>query len=190
MRKLIAALILTFGFLTPAFAGNFLVDKDHAQITFSADHLGFSTVHGQFRDFDADIEFDPGNIEATRVTLSIKAASVDTASEARDKSLRSKNFLNTSVYPTITFKTTKVVPTGTDTADITGDLTIIGVTQPVTMSAKLNKFGASPFDPSKTIAGFTVSGQIDRRAFGMSFAAPAVGAVIPIRIDLEMSPAP
>lgn len=189
MRKLFAALIVSLGTMAPAWAGNFVVDKDHAQVTFSADHLGFSTVHGQFRDFEAEIDFFPGNIEATRVMFVIDSASVDTFSTARDKSLRSKKFLNTDAYPNITFQTTSVVPTGTDTADITGDLTIIGVTQPITMQARLNKYGPSPFDPKKVIAGFTISGEIDRRAFGMNFAAPAVGAVIPIRIDLEMSPA-
>ena len=68
-------------------------------------------------------------------------------------------------------------------------MTIIGVTNEVTLSARLNKIGPSPFDPSKSIAGFTVEGEIDRTKFGMSYAAPAVGSIIPIRIELEMSPA-
>ena len=81
-----------------------------------------------------------------------------------------------------------VTQTGEETADITGDLTIRGTTLEVTFNGRLNKAGPSPFDPSKKIVGLTVEGEIDRTAFGISYAAPAVGATIPIRIDLEMSP--
>lgn len=191
MRRWILGLI--FGSLAmtsmPVDAAPFTVDKDHAQITFSADHLGFSTVHGQFRTWEAVVDFDPGNVEGSSVAITIDATSIDTASELRDKSLRSKNFLNTGVFPTITFRTTSVTPTGSDTAKVDGDLTIIGVTKPVSMTAKLNKLGPSPFNKDQTIAGFTITGEIDRREYGMGFAAPAVSAIIPIRIDLEMSPA-
>lgn len=172
-----------------ATAAPYIVDKDHAQITFTANHLGFSTVHGQFRNWEAEIDFDPGNVEATQVAITIDATSIDTSSKLRDKSLRSKNFLNAAVYPTITFRATSVTPTGTDTADVAGDLTIIGVTKPVTMTGRLNKLGPSPFNKDKMIAGFSISGWIDRTEFGMNFGAPAVSAVIPIQIELEMSPA-
>lgn len=193
MRRLVAGLMLICSaivamFSSPASAAPYTVDKDHAQITFIADHLGFSTVHGQFRTWEAVVDFDPGNVEATRVAITIDATSIDTASELRDKSLRSKNFLNTAVFPTITFRSTTVTPTGSDTAEVTGDLTIIGVTKPVTMSATLNKLGPSPFKKEQVIAGFTITGDVDRREFGMGFAAPAVSGIIPIRIDLEMSP--
>ncbi|MEM6906049.1 MAG: YceI family protein, partial [Pseudomonadota bacterium] len=91
--------------------------------------------------------------------------------------------------PEITFESTSVTPTGADTADVTGNLTMIGETREVTLQATLNRMGPSPFNPDKTVAGFTVTGEIDRTEFGMNFAAPAVGTVIPVRIDLEMSPA-
>ena len=170
-------------------AAPYVLDKSHAHVTFSVDHLGFSSVHGQFRSFDASIDFDPGNVEATRVSFTIDAASVDTFWEARDKHVRSKDFLDVENHPTITFTTTSVTPTGAESADVTGDLTIRGVTRPVTLQARLNKLGPSPFNPAKTIAGFTVEGEIDRTEFGVSYAAPAVSAIVPIRIELEMSPA-
>lgn len=170
-------------------AAPYVMDKSHAHVTFSVDHLGFSSVHGQFRTFDATIEFDPGNVEATRVDFTIDAASVDTFWEARDKHLRSKDFFDVENHPTISFTTTSVTPTGAESADVTGDLTIRGVTKPITLQAKLNKLGPSPFNPSKTIAGFSVQGEIDRTEFGVSYAAPAVSAIVPIRIELEMSPA-
>lgn len=172
-----------------ALSAPYVMDKSHAHVTFSVDHLGFSSVHGQFRNFDAAIDFDPGNVEATRVNFTIDATSVDTFWEARDKHLRSKDFFDVENHPTITFTTTSVTPTGAESADVTGDLTIRGVTKPVTLQATLNKLGPSPFNPSKTIAGFTVEGEIDRTEFGVSYAAPAVSAIVPIRIELEMSPA-
>ena len=186
-RILAAAAIATLPF--GASAAPYVLDKSHAHVTFSVSHLGFSNVHGQFRKFDAEIDFDPGNVEATRVNFTIDAASVDTFWEARDKHVRSKDFLDVKNHPQITFASTNVVPTGTDTAEITGDLTIRGKTLPITFDAKLNKLGPSPFNPNQTIAGFTVTGNIDRTKFGVSYAAPAVSAIIPIRIELEMSPA-
>ena len=172
-----------------ASAAPYVLDKSHAHVTFQVGHLGFSSVHGQFREFDAEIDFDPGNIEATRVNFTINTASVDTFWEARDKHLRSKDFFNSSKFPTMTFVTTGVVPTGSDSADITGELTIRDVTQPVTLQARLNKLGPSPFNPAQEIAGFTVTGEIDRTKFGMGYAAPAVSAIVPILVELEMSPA-
>ena len=139
--------------------------------------------------FDANIEFDPGNVEATQVTFTIDAASVDTFWEERDKHIRAKDFLDVENHPSITFVSTKVTPTGTDTAEITGDLTIRDITKPITFNAKLNKIGPSPFNPDQTIAGFTVSGEIDRTEFDINYAAPAVSAIIPLQIELEMSPA-
>lgn len=170
-------------------AAPYVMDKSHAHVTFAVSHIGFSMVHGQFREFDATIDFDPGNVEATRVDFRIDAGSVETFWEARDRDLRSKNFLNVAEHPYITFRTTKVVPTGTDTADITGDVTILGVTRPVTLQATLNKLAPSPFRRDTTIAGFTVVGTVDRTEFGMNYAAPAIGSIVEIRLELEISPA-
>lgn len=180
---------LALGLAAPASAEPYVLDKSHAQITFSASHLGFSMVHGQFRRFDAQIDFNPEAVEDTRVRFVIDAASVDTNWPRRDDDLRSKNFLNTDVFPEIVFVSKSVSPSGGSSAKITGDLTILGVTREITLDTKLNKIGPSPFDPERQIAGFTATGIIDRRDFGMTYAAPAVGAILPIRIDLEISPA-
>lgn len=172
-----------------ALAEPYVIDKSHAFITFSVNHLGFSTVHGNFDSFDADVDFNPDRVEDTKVSFTIDAASVDTNWQARDEHIRGKDFLDASAHPSITFVSTKVVPTGADTADITGELTIKETTQTVTLQATLNKLGPSPFNPAQTIAGFTATGEIDRTAFGITYAAPAVGVSVPVRIDLEMSPA-
>lgn len=191
MRKFLLAVAAgaALGLSSPAIAEPYVLDKSHAHVTFSVDHLGFSTTKGQFREFDAEIDFDPENVEATKVRFVINAASVDTLWEARDNHIRGKDFFDVANHPEIVFESTKVVKTGGETADVTGNLTLRGETREVTLAAQLNKMGPSPFDPSKTIAGFVVTGEIDRTAFGVSYAAPAVGAIIPVVIHLEMSPA-
>jgi polyisoprenoid-binding protein YceI len=192
MRPIIAALIAVvgLGLVPPAPAEPYLIDKSHAFVTFTADHLGFSAVHGQFRDFDADIDLDPSNVEATQVRFAIRTASIDTYHKARDAQLRSSAFFSSHQFPEMVFASTSVRPTGSDTAEVTGDLTIRDVTREIVMDVKLNRLGPSPFFPDITVAGFTVTGEIDRTEWGMTFGAPAIGARIPIRIDLELSPKP
>ncbi|MEO1541467.1 MAG: YceI family protein, partial [Pseudomonadota bacterium] len=89
----------------------------------------------------------------------------------------------------ITFVSTGVEQTGDNTAVVTGDMTLLGETREVTFDAVLNNLGPNPFNPEKTIAGFTLNGEIDRTEFGMGFGAPAIGTVIPVTINIEMSPA-
>lgn len=185
----IAALLLAPLILAgPAAAERYVVDKSHAFITFTADHLGFSAVHGQFRDFDAEIDFDPSDVESSRITFTVRTESVETYHKARDDQLRSAAFFDSAKFPEMVFTSTEVRPTGSDTALIKGDLTLIGVTREIELDAKLNQIGPSPFFPDIMVAGFTITGVIDRTQFGMTFGAPAIGVEIPIRIDLEMSP--
>ncbi len=177
--------------LTPfaGLAADWTLDKSHTQVTFSVDHLGFSTTNGIFREFDADITFDPEAIEASAVSFTIQAASLDTFWEARDKHVRGADFLDVEKHPEITFTSTSVKALDEDSAELTGNLTIKGVTQPITFAAELRQLGANPFDASKQVAGFQLTGEIDRTAFGIDYGAPAIGTVIPVTIDLEIGAA-
>jgi polyisoprenoid-binding protein YceI len=147
-------------------------------------------VHGLFREFDAEINFDPSNVEATALQFKVNTASVETYNAARDDQLRSAAFFSSDQFPEMVFRSTAVRPTGSDTAEITGMLTIRDITKPISLQAQLNRIGPSPFFPDIMVAGFAVTGVIDRTEWGMTFGAPAIGAEIPIRIDLEMSPKP
>lgn len=190
LSALILAAAVAAAPLAPALAADpWRIDKSHAHVTFQADHLGFSMVQGQFREFDADIRFDPENIEATEIAFTIKTASVDTFWPDRDRHIRSADFLNADAHPEITFVSTAVRKTGEDTADVTGDLTMVGQTRPVTFRARLVKIGPSPFNPALTIAGFVAEGEIVRADWGITFGGDAFAARVPVRIDLEMSPA-
>lgn len=188
MRPTALAAALTLLAAPPAVAEPYVVDESHASITFSVDHLGFSAVRGQFREFDVQVDFDPKAVETTRVRFVIDPASVDTNWQKRDDHLLSGDFFDVASYPEIVFESTRVQPTGSDTADVTGNLTIRGVTREVTFEAELNRLGTSPLT-GKPTAGFTARGVVDRTEFGMGWGAPDIGAEVPIEVQLEMSPA-
>ena len=191
MRQTVLAaafgLALAAPFAAPAFANGWTLDKSHAHITFTADHLGFSLVHGQFRSFDADFVFDPENMAATEVAFTIDAASIDTFWAERDEHLRNADFLDVANHPTINFVSTQVTPTSDTTAEIAGDLTMLGETREVVFEATLNKLAPSPFNPNILVAGFSATGEIRRADFGMTFGGEAFATVIPVRIDLEIT---
>lgn len=181
---------LTFGALSSAATAEpWKVDKSHTAITFQVEHLGFSLTQGIFREFDAKIDFDPENIESASVQFTIEAESVDTNWPARDDHVRGKDFLDASNHKNLTFESTKVRLTGTDTAEVTGNFTMRGETHEEVFSAKLKRIGPSPFNPQQTVAGFIIEGEIDRTKYGAAYGAPAIGGIIPIRVDMEISPA-
>lgn len=186
LPSLVLAAALASAALPAAALAEWTLDRAHSHVAFTVDHLGFSDVKGLFREFDAEIAFDPDDLEATEVRFTIAAASVDTLWEARDAHLRSGDFLDVANHPEITFVTTAVTETGEDTAEVTGDLTIRGVTQEVSFDAVLNQIGPNPFDAAQNIAGFTLTGEIDRTAFGIDFGAPVIGAVLPVTVNVEL----
>lgn len=185
IRSLLLGSAVAFAPL-PALA-EWTMDPSHTSVEFEVSHLGFSTVSGFFREMDGEVSFDPGNLAATEVSVAIDAASVDTLWPARDEHLRGGDFLDVENHPEITFVSTGVEVTGDDTAVITGDLTIRGETNPVSLDATLNQIGANPFNPEQQIAGFTLSGEIDRTEFGVDYGAPAIGAVMPVTINVELN---
>ena len=188
LSRLLAAAALSAAAALPLAAEPYEIDKSHAHVMFSVDHLGFSAVHGQFREFDAEIDFDPENVEAAKVNFVIEAASVETFWDKRDAHIRGADFLDVENHPQITFVSKEVRLTSADTAEVVGDVTIRGVTNEETFQVRLNKIGPSPFNKSQTIAGFTIEGEIDRTKYGIGYGAPAIGTVLPVRLDLEASP--
>jgi polyisoprenoid-binding protein YceI len=133
------------------------------------------------------VAFDPDDIEATEVTLTIDAASIDTLWEARDEHIRSADFLDVANHPEITFVSTGLTLIDDATAELAGDLTIRGETRPVTLEATLNNIGPNPFNPDQEIAGFTITGEVDRTEFGIDFGAPVIGAVLPVTVNVELT---
>lgn len=188
IRTLALAALVFLNMLTAARAFPYVFDPDHTDITFTVNHLGFSTIHGRFRKYDMQIDLDPDNIEAAQVVVTIDASSLDTNSRLRDDhTMNYPGLLDVVRFPTITFRSTEIVLTSAETVRMTGDLTIRDVTRPVSFDVRLNARGVTPLSQGKEVLGFTATGKIDRVAFGMSFAAPAVSAIIPVRIDVEIT---
>ncbi|HEY3123984.1 MAG TPA: YceI family protein, partial [Thermoanaerobaculia bacterium] len=132
--RLVAVLALLAAASRPALGDTetFTFDKAHSLVGFRIRHF-VSKVEGRFKDFDGTIWIDRANPSASKVELTIQAASIDTANENRDKDLRSDNFFDTAKYPTITFKSTKIEPKGKDAYDVTGEFTLHGVTRTITV---------------------------------------------------------
>ncbi|MGA6098138.1 YceI family protein [Stutzerimonas marianensis] len=148
LKKTVTALVLGSAlFAGQAMAADYTIDKkgQHAFVNFKISHLGYSWLWGRFNDFDGTFSFDAEQPEASKVEVTLQTASVDSNHAERDKHLRSEDFLNVSEHPTATFKSTSVRSTGEGTADITGDLTLNGVTKPVVIAAKFIGEGKDPW---------------------------------------------
>lgn len=174
---------------TPALASTpYDLDKSHAHIDFQIKHLGYSYTRGEFDEFDAEIVIDEENPERSSVSFTIQAASIDTNWPERDAHLRNADFFNVEEFPTITFVSTDVDQQGPNRAMVTGDLTMLGVTKPVTFEAILNQKSVHPMSGKET-AGFTATASIERSDWGMTYALPAVSDTVQITVNLEATKA-
>ena len=162
------------------------LNKDHTDVTFTVNHLGFSLKHGWFRDLSGVLTIDPAAPEGGKLDVAIKTASVDTNHAQRDKDITAPGWLDAAKFPEIRFVSTKLARTGADTAEVTGDLTLHGVTRPVTLQVKLNKSGSNPFSGQPTL-GFTATGALKRSDYGMTQFIPMIGDAVDIVIDAEFS---
>jgi polyisoprenoid-binding protein YceI len=166
-------------------SGSYVLDKTHGYITFSYNHLGFSTPQVGFRSFDVAMELDSANIENSEVTVMIDATSLDSRVEVFNGHLNGENFFDTANYPEITFVSTGIKSTGENTFDLTGDLTLKGTTLPVTLHATLQKADLHPMRKVPTI-GVTAHTTVSRTAFGMERGVPAISDEVEIFISVEM----
>jgi polyisoprenoid-binding protein YceI len=162
------------------------LEKTHVDLLFSVSHLGFTQKHGSFRDLDATLQCRPEQIEACHVEVVVRADSIDTGVEARDKDLRSDRFFDTAKYPDIRYVSRKVTRGGSNGLRIEGDLTLHGITKPLTLDATFNKLAPNPFDQRPTL-GFSAHGALKRSDFGVSGLLPMIGDDVTIVIDAEFN---
>jgi polyisoprenoid-binding protein YceI len=161
-------------------AGNYKVDPAHTQVAFSVNHLGFNVYHGLFGDVTGTLMLDPARPDAAKLAIEIPLAKVTTTSGELNAHLQKADFLDTAKYPTATFRSTSVKVSGTD-ATITGDLTLHGVTKPVTLAARFTGAGDNPMSKTPTI-GFEAKASIKRSEFGIAAYVPAVGDTVELNI--------
>lgn len=182
-------------------AGSYVLDKSHASLIFKVDHLGFSNYTARFKRFDAQLQFDPANLAASRVNVTIEARSIETdfpdpAKLDFNAELQNEKWLNAAKFPEITFRSTKVNVIGRNKVRIDGELTLRGVTRPMTLHATYNGgYAGHPFDPQARI-GFSAHGELKRSEFGISYGVPApgskfgVGDAVNVIIEAEFSGPP
>ena len=166
LKNALAALVLGSALIGgQAMAADYAIDKQgqHAFVNFKISHLGYSWLYGTFKDFDGSFSFDAAKPQDSKVNVTLNTTSVDTNHAERDKHIRSGDFLNVSKHPTATFASTSVKSTGEGTADITGDLTLNGVTKPVVIAAKFIGEGKDPWGGYR--AGFEGSTKLKLKDF-------------------------
>lgn len=182
------ALATTLALSPVAAFADWQIDPSHTAVVFEVEHFGYSEVTGVFPTVEATIDnFDPEDLDTAKFSVTLDATAITTFWGPRDEHIKSPDFLDVAKFPEITFVSTAVKTTGDGTADVTGDLTIKDVTKPVTFKATVNKIGESPVMPGTQVAGFTLTGEIDRTEFGVDTYAPAVGAVMPVTINVELN---
>ena len=155
----------------------------HAFIQFKIQHLGFSWLLGRFNTFEGEFVLDEANVENSSVSVSIDVASVDSNHAERDKHLRGKDFLNVAKFPKASFVSTKIEKTGENTAKITGDFTLKGITKPITLDASYVGGGKDPWGGYRQ--GFEATTQFKLKDFGIDYNLGPASEVVEIYISVE-----
>lgn len=174
-----------------ALADTWELDKQNASIRFTWNHLGLSRQSGRFLDFDGRLHFSPTDPEGGSVDVVVKAASLWTGVKEFDDNLKSDSFFNADRYPIITFRSIWVRRTGERTGEIDGELTIMGISKPVTLKVIWNFTGEHPFAPvnptykGKWVSGFSATTKVSRSDWGLTRALPLISDDIWITIEAE-----
>ncbi|MFP8965720.1 YceI family protein [Pokkaliibacter sp. CJK22405] len=183
MKTLLCASALTLAaFAASAQAADYSVDPAHSSVSFTIGHLGTSVTLGQFRKFSGDYSLDETNPAASSVKLTIDSASVDTNYEPRDKHLSSPDFLDVKQFPEITFTSTAYEGTA-DAGKLTGDMTLHGVTKPVSFDVKKIGEGKDPWGGYRS--GFVATTTIKRSEFGITNFIPGVTDETDLTVRIE-----
>jgi polyisoprenoid-binding protein YceI len=173
---------------TQGLTGTWTIDPAHSLVEFSGKHMMFTTVKGRFRDLQGTISLDEADHSRSSVEVEIQAGSIDSGVDQRDGHLKSPDFLDVENNPTITFKTTGVLPIGADRARVFGDLTIRGTTRPIELDVAYEGLGKNPW--GKEVVGFSARTEINRKDYGLTWnvALEAGGFLVSdqVKIHLEV----
>lgn len=174
-----------------ASANTYAPDAGHTEVQFAWMHAGVSEQEGEFLKVEGTVEFDPAAIAATKIDMTIAADSLFTGVAPLDAHLKNADFFDVEKHPEIRFLSTSVKQTGDATAEITGDLTIKGITKPVTLVAEIIHQGAHPLgqfvDAYKgEWLGVHASGELIRSEWGLGMFAPLTSDEVTLRISTEL----
>ncbi|WP_067481311.1 YceI family protein [Actinomadura hibisca] len=165
----------------PLAAGHWALDPLHSAVGFTIRHLGISKVRGRFEKFTADLTVGE-TLDTTSVTATIEVASINTGNNDRDAHVLASDLLDVAKRPTLTYRSTAIVPDGEDWK-LEGELTIGEVTRPITLALEFG--GVEDFGGTGRHAGFEATGEIRRRDYGLDFAPGLLGEVVKISLDLQ-----
>ncbi len=176
--------------MAPPPAGAYKLDKSHASLILRANHMGFSTYTTRFSRFDADLTLDPHNLSASKVVTTIDASSfqMDDAPQMCIDIMKGPQMLDTAKFPQIVFKSEKIRMTGAKSMEISGILTLHGVTRPTVLVATYNGgyAGMPKMDPQARV-GFSAHGSFKRSDFGITFGVPAPGTTVGVGDLIDFS---
>jgi polyisoprenoid-binding protein YceI len=185
MNKRLALTLAIFSSLAAqAFAADYAIDPTHTHVAFKIDHLGFSHVLGFFPGVAGTLSFDPANVNASKLDVTIQSDSLNTLFAQRDTDLKGADWLDTAEFPTITYLGKTFAKTDDTHGTIVGDMTIRGVTKPVTLNVTLNKAGQHPMTKDDAV-GFDATGTFKRSDFGIKTYLPYIGDEISVDISTE-----
>ncbi|MEL6214202.1 MAG: YceI family protein [Pseudomonadota bacterium] len=192
INRLLVAATAAFTLTTTASAGigdvpsgEYQLEKTHAYLTFSYLHLGFSRPVVGFSDFDVSLNLNQDDVTASKLMVSINPASIDSGVEKFDDHLKSDDFFDIAAHSDISFTATGIEMTGENTMTITGDLTMKGITKPITLDATVNKAANHPMRKTPTI-GISASGKLMRSDWDLGRYAPNVGDEVTLNIQVEL----
>lgn len=168
-----------------AAAEKYTLDPSHSQVVFSYNHLGYSTTYGVFSGFEGEIMFDEEDPANSSVSVSMPVMSMFTGWEKRFEHFMSDDFFGAEEDDMITFASTGIEVTGEDTAKITGELTLNGVTKDVVLDAELNQASGHPMKDGQPWAGFDATTTLMRSDYGLGKFAPAVSDEVEVMISIE-----
>ncbi len=175
----------------PLVAGVWPIDPVHSNVEFTVRHMGISKVRGRFNKFNASLTVGD-SLETTQLSASIELASVDTNDEQRDGHLQSADFFTTEANPSMEFASTSITDNGDGEYTLIGDLSLNGVTKPITLAAEFNGAETYPMD-QKVHAGFSAKGTLSRKEYGVDFDVPfgvdkvAIGDKVAIELEIQFT---
>lgn len=169
---------------TPLAAVDWTLDDDHSFALFRVQHMGAGFTWGRFDAISGELSYDPASPAASKISVTIQAASISTGVPKMEEHLKTPDFFDVKQFPTLTFVSTAWTAKPDATFEITGDLTIHGVTKPVTLSAIRTGLGTNAYS-KKDLVGFETTFTIKRSEFGLKYGPGAVGEEVRITFALE-----
>jgi len=184
LKRNLAILAISAAFALPAMAADtYTIDPGHTYPGFEINHLGFSTMRGTFDASSGSVTLDAAT-KSGSIEITIDTTSIDTGHAKRDDHLRTEEFFNVAKFPSMTYKATKLKFNGDKLAGADGDLTLLGVTKPVSLTVTSFNCGPHPMN-KKQVCGANATATIKRSEFGMNTYVPAVGDEVRITIEVE-----